>query len=48
MIKIFLMGVGVVDGVGGSSEKHLKWGEGFYRTEMVGGGGHQRIFYLFQ
>ena len=33
MIKIFLGGEGVVDGVGGSSEKCLKWGGG-------GVGGH--------
>ena len=27
----------MVDSVS-SSEKHLKWGWGFYRTKMVGGG----------
>ena len=34
----------MVDGVGGSSEKHLKWGGGFHRKKWKGVGGLQRIF----
>ena len=48
MIKIFRGGGGRGGGWdGGSSEKHFKWGGGFYKTKMVWSGGSSRPFSIY-